>query len=78
MSAAVAILDALRKKPLAEKKKEYSVAFFVANSTKPKGMEKKKKKKRKHQKEKKKKKKENTLLNTLLNPRRFKSRINPA
>ena len=30
MSAAVAILDALRKKPVAEKKKEYSVAFFVA------------------------------------------------
>ena len=44
MSAAVAILDALRKKPLAEKKKEYSVAFFVANSTKPKCMEKEKEK----------------------------------
>jgi hypothetical protein len=44
MSAAVAILDALRKKPLAEKKKEYSVAFFVANSAKPKGMEKEKEK----------------------------------
>ena len=30
MSAAVAILDALRKKPVAEKKKHFSVAFFVA------------------------------------------------
>ena len=29
-SAAVAILDALRKKPVAEKKKHFSVAFFVA------------------------------------------------
>jgi predicted lipid-binding transport protein (Tim44 family) len=36
MSAAVAILDALRKKPVAEKKKEYSVAFFVANAAKSK------------------------------------------
>jgi hypothetical protein len=36
MSAAVAILDALRKKPLAEKKKEFSVAFFVANASKSK------------------------------------------
>jgi len=36
MSAAVAILDALRKKPVAEKKKEYSVAFFVANASKSK------------------------------------------
>ena len=36
MSAAVAILDALRKKPLAEKKKEFSVAFFVANADKQK------------------------------------------
>ena len=34
MSAAVAILDALRKKPVAEKKKEFSVAFFVANADK--------------------------------------------
>ena len=44
MSAAVAILDALRKKPVAEKKKEFSVAFFVANSAKPKpkGIEKEK------------------------------------
>ena len=32
MSAAVAILDALRKKPVAEKKKQFSVAFFVANA----------------------------------------------
>jgi hypothetical protein len=30
MSAAVAILDALRKKPVADKKKHFSVAFFVA------------------------------------------------
>jgi hypothetical protein len=30
MAAAVAILDALRKKPMAEKKKQFSVAFFVA------------------------------------------------
>ena len=30
MAAAVAILDALRKKPVAEKKKHFSVAFFVA------------------------------------------------
>ena len=29
-SAAVAILDALRKKPVADKKKHFSVAFFVA------------------------------------------------
>jgi hypothetical protein len=36
MSAAVAILDALRKKPVAEKKKEFSVAFFVANADKEK------------------------------------------
>ena len=36
MSAAVAILDALRKKPVAEKKKEFSVAFFVANANKEK------------------------------------------
>ena len=36
MSAAVAILDALRKKPVAEKKKEFSVAFFVANAAKSK------------------------------------------
>ena len=36
MSAAVAILDALRKKPVAEKKKEFSVAFFVANAPKEK------------------------------------------
>jgi len=36
MAAAVAILDALRKKPLAEKKKEFSVAFFVASLAKPK------------------------------------------
>ena len=36
MSAAVAVLDALRKKPVAEKKKEFSVAFFVANVAKPK------------------------------------------
>jgi len=36
MSAAVAILDALRKKPVAEKKKEFSVAFFVANASKSK------------------------------------------
>ena len=34
MSAAVAILDALRKKPVAEKKKQFSVAFFVASSAK--------------------------------------------
>ena len=41
MSAAVAILDALRKKPVAEKKKEFSVAFFVANvdNENAKGME---------------------------------------
>jgi hypothetical protein len=32
MSAAVAILDALRKKPVAEKKKQFSVAFFVASA----------------------------------------------
>ena len=32
MAAAVAILDALRKKPVAEKKKQFSVAFFVANA----------------------------------------------
>ena len=36
MSAAVAILDALRKKPVAEKKKQFSVAFFVANASKSK------------------------------------------
>lgn len=36
MSAAVAILDALRKKPVAEKKKEFSVEFFVANASKSK------------------------------------------
>jgi hypothetical protein len=30
MAAAVAILDALRKKPVADKKKHFSVAFFVA------------------------------------------------
>ena len=36
MAAAVAILDALRKKPVAEKKKEFSVAFFVANADKEK------------------------------------------
>jgi hypothetical protein len=36
MAAAVAILDALRKKPVAEKKKEFSVAFFVANADKDK------------------------------------------
>jgi len=35
MAAAVAILDALRKKPVAEKKKQFSVAFFVANADKP-------------------------------------------
>lgn len=48
MSAAVAILDALRKKPVAEKKTEFSVAFFVANSAKPKskGIEKEKEKER--------------------------------
>ena len=40
MSAAVAILDALRKKPVAEKKKEFSVAFFVANANKEKAKEK--------------------------------------
>ena len=34
MSAAVAILDALRKKPVAEKKKQFSVAFFVASVAK--------------------------------------------
>ena len=34
MSATVAMLDALRKKPVAEKKKEFSVAFFVANAGK--------------------------------------------
>ena len=44
MSAAVAILDALRKKPVAEKKKEYSVAFFVANADKDKAKEKAKEK----------------------------------
>jgi len=31
MAAAVAMLDALRKKPVAEKKKQFSVAFFVAS-----------------------------------------------
>jgi hypothetical protein len=36
MAAAVAILDALRKKPVAEKKKQFSVAFFVASLAKPK------------------------------------------
>ena len=35
MAAAVAILDALRKKPVAEKKKQFSVAFFVASLDKP-------------------------------------------
>ena len=37
MAAAVAILDALRKKPVADKKKHFSVAFFVApkNQDKP-------------------------------------------
>ena len=35
MAAAVAILDTLRKKPVAEKKKQFSVAFFVANADKP-------------------------------------------
>ena len=30
MAAAVAILDALRKKPVADKKRHFSVAFFVA------------------------------------------------
>ena len=35
MAAAVAILDALRKKPVAEKKKQFSVAFFVAKPRKP-------------------------------------------
>ena len=34
MAAAVAILDTLRKKPVAEKKKQFSVAFFVANADK--------------------------------------------
>jgi len=34
MAAAVAVLDALRKKPVAEKKKQFSVAFFVANPRK--------------------------------------------
>lgn len=34
MSAAVAILDALRKKPVAEKKKQFSVVFFVASVSK--------------------------------------------
>ncbi len=29
MAAAVAMLDALRKKPVAEKKKQFSVAFFI-------------------------------------------------
>ena len=33
MSAAVAILDALRKKPVAGKKKHFSVAFFVATKS---------------------------------------------
>ena len=36
MSAAVVILDALRKKPVAEKKTEFSVAFFVANAVRAK------------------------------------------
>ena len=43
MSAAVAILDALRKKPVAEKKKEFSVEFFVANASKSKSTESKSK-----------------------------------
>jgi len=49
MSAAVAILDALRKKPVAEKKKEFSVAFFVANESK--GIEKEKEKAKHAEKE---------------------------
>ena len=40
MSAAVAFLDALRKKPVAEKTNEFSVTFFVANASSPRVMEK--------------------------------------
>lgn len=51
MSAAVAILDALRKKPVAEKKKEFSVAFFVANASKSKSKEEDREKERDEEKE---------------------------
>jgi superfamily II DNA or RNA helicase len=40
MAAAVAVLDALRKKPVAEKKKQFSVAFFVAKPRKTKEQDK--------------------------------------
>jgi hypothetical protein len=40
MAAAVAVLDALRKKPVAEKKKQFSVAFFVAKPRKQKEQDK--------------------------------------
>ena len=45
MSAAVAFLDALRKKPVAEKTNEFSVTFFVANASSPRVMEKEEEKK---------------------------------
>ena len=46
MAAAVAILDALRKKPVAEKKKQFSVAFFVAKPRKQKEQDKDKEERR--------------------------------
>jgi hypothetical protein len=52
MSAAVAILDALRKKPVAGKKKHFSVAFFVATkSTQSKQSKQSKEQKEKEQEE---------------------------